>query len=76
MRIHNGDFVKIHRTREPFWLRANPDAHHIPSMTLRDLLNLQGIPRQRRNEVGNYHVNAGCITAAVGGYSIVREAIL
>jgi len=22
MRIHNGDFVKIHRTREPLWLRV------------------------------------------------------
>ncbi len=57
------------------WLRTHPDAAHITTMDIGDILKAQGISRQRKPEVLNALVNARIITPSIGGFSIDRNAL-
>jgi hypothetical protein len=52
------------------WCRANPDSNHITSIDVRALFKAQGMDNKRRPEVLNYLVNAGALTASIGGFTI------
>lgn len=52
------------------WFRVNPDATHITSIAIKELLKAQGLSDQRRPEVLTYLVNIRVLTASVGGYTI------
>ena len=52
------------------WLRSNPEATHITSTAIRDVLKAQGLTFQRRPEVLTYLVNIGALTPALAGYTI------
>lgn len=57
------------------WLRARPDAQHISTIDIGELLKAQGINRARKPEVLNSLVNARIITPSVGGYMVDRKAL-
>lgn len=57
------------------WARANADAPAIPSIDLKNLLQRQGVGAKRRPEVINWLVNAGVLTASIGGHTVNREAL-
>jgi hypothetical protein len=57
------------------WCRSNPHAVHISSFEMASLCKSQGIASKRKPEVLHFLVNAGILTASIGGHSINREAI-
>lgn len=57
------------------WLRVNPDADHITSIAIKDLLKAQGLTFQRRPEVLTYLVNIRALTPALAGYTIDRAML-
>lgn len=57
------------------WLRAHPDASHISTIDIGDLLKAQDIGRKRKHEILNALVNARVLSPAVGGFSVDRKAL-
>jgi hypothetical protein len=58
------------------WLRGKPDAGHISTLELYRILGGQGIrDRRRRREAIDWLIDQRILTAAVGGYSVHREAL-
>jgi hypothetical protein len=55
--------------------RCNPTAVFISSLDLAALLKAQGIDRKRRPEVLNWLVNAGVLTASVGGHTFAPSIL-
>jgi hypothetical protein len=54
------------------WARVNPDAGHISSVDMRDVLKAQGLTYKRRPEVLTHLVTIRVLTPSVGGYTIDR----
>ena len=53
------------------WSRTRPDARHISTPELGDLLKAHGVrDRRRRIEVINGLINLRAVTAAIGGYTL------
>jgi KaiC/GvpD/RAD55 family RecA-like ATPase len=52
------------------WARTRPEARHIATPELTELLEAHGINRKRRLEVINGLVNLRALTAALGGYTL------
>jgi hypothetical protein len=57
------------------WCRSHPDAEIISSFEMAALCKSQSIPSKRKPEVLTYLVNAGILTATIGGHRINRDAL-
>lgn len=57
------------------WCRSHPDTEIVSSFEMTALCKSQSIASKRKPEVLNYLVNAGILTATIGGHRINREAL-
>ncbi len=57
------------------WSRKSPDARHVTTIELHDLLKAHGVNRQRKLDVINSLINSRAVTAAVGGYTLDPEVL-
>jgi len=55
--------------------RSTPECRFLSAMDLARLFKQQGIPAKRKPEVMNWLVNAGILTASIGGHSFEPESL-